>query len=351
MSTIESPWPCHSFIGVVWNEKNGRNRNSGKLLFLEPNLVFCSLPSTVWLTIGRIYVIDGIYQSVICFFMGFLLFAPATFVTESGRSVADRSRMGIYVACATIAVVNIYVLLNMYRWDWITVLVVAISTVLVWFWTGVFSSFSASFQFYQSAAQVYGTLAFWAVTLLIIVVCLLPRFSAKFIQKTFFPLDIDIVREQVRLGMWKEVEDSPPAAAKKGASSSTSSEMIETNKDAQRHTASIPDSERPLYPPSEVTTKTLDPQSQDGSEDTHRSKPSLDLLRASCGRPALEPIRSSYERSRQSMDRLRPSFEGSRDLTSAALLSRVESSHSHSHASPCVGPSSARSQDVTSSLR
>jgi len=71
---------------------------------------------------------DGIYQSVICFFMAYMVFAPATFATENGRGVADTSRMGVYVACATIVVVNTYVLLNTYRWDWLILLIVSIST-------------------------------------------------------------------------------------------------------------------------------------------------------------------------------------------------------------------------------
>jgi phospholipid-translocating ATPase len=324
---------------------------------VDPVQILVQNPPTVLdaykLTYPRIYMFDGIYQSIICFFMGYLLFAPATFVTESGRGVADTGRMGVYVACATIAVVNIYVLLNTYRWDWLILLIVAISTLLIWFWTGVYSSFPASFQFYKSASEVYGTLTFWTLTLLTIIVCLLPRFAAKFIQKNFFPLDIDIIREQMRQGVFDYLDEPGSAGGQSMDSSTTSSELAKPVKANGKGPASIPESERPIYPPSEATTKTRNPRSQNSSDVTDTTRPSLDLVPPTRPRPSSGQVRSSFERSRQSMDRLRPSFEGSRDFTSAALLTRVESSASHSNPTTPypITPSSSRMRDITSELQ
>ena len=294
---------------------------------------------------------DGFYQSIICFFMGYLLFAPATFQTQSGRGVSDRIRMGVYIACATIAVVNIYVLLNTYRWDWLMLLIVAISTLLIWAWTGIYSSFPTSIQFYKSAAEVYGTLTFWTLTLLIIVICLLPRFSAKFIQKNFFPLDVDIIREQVRQGRFRYLDEPESTPDKHGDSSTISSELVKPVNARAKTPTSIPDSERPLYPPSEATARTRNPRSQNSSDGTDKTRLSLDLGPIMRGRPPITQVRSSFERSRQSMDRLRPSFEGSRDFTSAALLARVESSHSNPTTPYPITPSSSRMRDITSELQ
>lgn len=294
---------------------------------------------------------DGVYQSVMCFFMAYLLFAPATFVTESGLGVADTSRMGVYVASATIAVVNIYVLLNTYRWDWLMLLIVSVSILLIWFWTGIYSSFPGSAHFYKSASEVYGTLTFWTLTLLTIIICLLPRFSAKFIQKNFFPLDIDIIREQIRQGTFNYLDKPVSATDKSGDSSTTSSELLKPMTVNGKGPASIPDSERPLYPPSETTAKTRNPRSQNSSDGTDKTQLSLDLMPPMHNRPSIGPVRSSYERSRQSMDRLRPSFEGSRDFTSAALLTRVESSHSNPYSPYPITPSSSRMRDITSELQ
>ena len=312
---------------------------------------------------------DGIYQSVICFFMGYMLFAPATFVTDSGQGLADRSRMGVYIACATIVVVNTYVLLNTYRWDWLMLLIVAISTLLIFFWTGVYSSFTGSFQFYKAGAEVYGSLSFWVLSLLTIVICLLPRFSVKFFQKNYRPLDIDIIREQVRQGKFKYLDQYeayvPPSAKANfsGSSSATPEPTVETltaPHKAHARADSTTESSRPIYPPSEAPTGTTrNPRSQNGSDGTDQTRASMDAARVSVvaplsphhRRPSLGRGTSSFERTRQSFDRdrVRPSFEQSRDFTSAALLTRMESSQSN-HASPAT-PSGLRHQDNSSDLR
>lgn len=290
---------------------------------------------------------DGLYQSAICYFMAHLLFAPATFVTENGRGIDDRSRMGVYVACVAIVVINSYILLNTYKWDWIMVLVTTISILLIFAWTGIYSSFEASFQFYKSGAEVYGALTFWALSLLTIILCLLPRFSIKYFQKNFRPYDIDIIREQVRQGKFKYLDEyeayvPPKIVDVSGTSSEQPTEDIRTENDGHQGHARYPsmaESQRPIYPPSEAPTRdTRHPHSQTGSDGTDRTKPSLDMTRhygdsspperAYRRRPSLERVRSSFDRSRQSFERVRPSFEGSRDFTSAAMLSRIESSYS-----------------------
>lgn len=288
-------------------------------------------------------------------------------MTDNGRGVADTSRMGVYIACATIVVVNTYVLLNTFRWDWLIVLIVTISTLLIFFWTGVYSSFQGSFQFYKAGAEVYGQLSFWVLTLLTIIICLLPRFALKFFQKNYRPLDIDIIREQVRQGKFKyldQFEAYVPLSAKANLSGSSSAspeptvsqKPVPTN--AHARAESTAESSRPIYPPSEAPTGTTrNPQSQNGSDGTDQTRASMDMSRISVlgplsppnRRPSLERVRSSFERSRQSFDRVRPSFEGSRDFTSAALLTRMESSQSH-QASPAT-PSGLRHHDNTSDHR
>lgn len=329
-----------------------------------------------------LYMLDGIYQSAICYFMGHMLFAPATFETENGRGVADRSRMGVYIACSAIVVVNSYILLNTYRWDWLMLLITVISCLLIFFWTGVYSSFQGSFQFYKSAAEVYGTLTFWALLLIILTICLLPRFCVKFFQKNYRPYDVDIIREQVRQGKFAYLDQYeafvPPKAV---VNSGTSSDITESPSDApkkeSKHAryASMTESARPIYPPSEAPTRQQ--HSQTGSDGTDRTLPSLDLRRPSHDvrptplartatspepsrpagqrmstdrvRPSFERIRPSFERtrSRTSFERtVRPSFEVSRDFTSAALLSRVESSYSQPGLTPVTTQQKKRYDEI-----
>lgn len=327
--------------------------------------------------INRTYMVDGLYQSLICFFLPYLLFQPATFNTESGRNVNDYQRIGIYIANSIVVVANVYVLMNTYRWDWFFTLITTISILLIWLWTGVYSSFTAGFTFYNSGAEAYGSLSFWTLTLMVCIIALLPRFTAKAFQKIFMPRDIDVIREQIRQGKFDYLKNidpessdtvTPPPPEK--VLDSTSSSEISKPSGAQRlaHKMSnnrMPtEDERPIYPPSiAATATTRNARSHNGSDGTdytgHRSsiersfpavgqvtsRPSEDLNSPiDFYRPPLTaggfespPTRPSYDRPRPSFDRLRasmdyertrPSFESSRDFTSAAYLSRVESSHS-----------------------
>ncbi|RMZ90024.1 hypothetical protein DV736_g2739, partial [Chaetothyriales sp. CBS 134916] len=316
-----------------------------------------------------LYMFDGLYQSAICYFMAYLLFAPATFEASNGRGVADRGRMGVYAACVSILVINSYVMLNTYNWDWIMSLITAISILLVWAWTGIYSSFEASYQFYKAGAEVYGTLTFWALTLLIWIICLLPRFSIKFYQKSYYPYDIDIIREQVRQGKFDYLNDYeaylPPKLTESTASSSEQPETVMQETGSQRQhvrNPSVAESQRPIYPPSEAPThEAKHLHSQTGSDATDQTKPSLELpripihersrspvdrVRPPYARPSLERVRTSFERSRQSFDHGRSSFEASRDFTSAGRLMRVESSHSNS-GTPISGGSPATGTPLT----
>lgn len=338
-------------------------------------------------------MIDGLYQSVICFYLPYLLFEPATFNTESGRDVGDYKRIGVYIATPTVFVVNVYILLNTYRWDWFMCLITAISVLLVWFWTGVYTAFTAGFTFYEAATQVYGQLSFWVSCLMVIILCLLPRFAIKSYQKIYLPYDVDIIREQIRQGKFDYLKDIDPAkvapAPEKAQveSSASSSSISKPSRDLRKasHTANhVNEDERPIYPPSVAPTATThNPRSQNGSDGTdytgHRG--SLDRAFPPTTRPhsfatapqtpqtptmeingealddttrmSVEKPRPSFDRLRSSMDRTRPSFEASRDFTSAAYLARVESnmSQAESHSRSRERSAPARREDISDDLR
>jgi phospholipid-translocating ATPase len=275
-------------------------------------------------------MLDGFYQSVMCFFITYLLFSSAENVTISGQNVDDQKRMGVYVACATIVVINMYVLMNSYRWDWLVCLIVGISILLIWFWTGVYTSFTSSATFYKAASEVFAQPTFWAITCLTVIVCLLPRFTIKFLQKNYFPLDVDIVREQVRMGLYSHLDDDnlePPSSTDSTASSDLSDPKKGLKgKKHRKGSYARDDDRRPIYPPSVApTANTNNNASQRGSDGTqythHTHQPSF----------SEGPVRPSFDRIRASMDRVRPSFEQSNSFTSAALLQRMESSNSQTY--------------------
>ena len=293
-----------------------------------------------------LYMGDAAYQSLICFFVPYILFSQASSVTSNGLDLDQNSRIGVYIASIAVFVVNTYVLMNTYRWDWLICLLVAISILLLWLWTGVYSSFTHSSEFYHSGKEVYGTLSYWVTILIGIVLCFLPRFSIKAAQKIFFPRDVDIIREQVKQGKFKYLDDidadHPIGHMGKGYRDSKTSDPNSVANGKQQ--LWFDDEERPIYPPSvaptTATTTYTHQRTNQGSDSTEffsrrsierqpraasivdipLSRP-LSLIRVSTDRP-----RPCFERVRTSMDVTRPSFEASNDFTSASRLMRAEAS-------------------------
>ncbi|KAF2017278.1 phospholipid-translocating P-type ATPase [Aaosphaeria arxii CBS 175.79] len=297
------------------------------------------------------YMVDGVYQSAITFFMVYLVFSPANVNTSNGLGIGDIKRMGVIIATIAVMAANFYVLFNSYRWDWLIVVVIIISTLFIWLWTGIYSSFPASAQFYKAGAEVYGSLTFWVVILLATVICLLPRFTVKVIQKIYFPRDVDIIREQVKQGKFDYLKETeafvpPPPPVEKMDSMASSEPAKYKAANAQMGDEDI----RPIYPPSVAPTATThNPRSQNGSGSTdytfRQSVEGIPAHRMSMDRP-----RPSYDRARMSMDRVRPSFEASNDFTSAAMLTRMESSHSR-NSLPAQDPHTMQTGQRMSRLR
>jgi phospholipid-translocating ATPase len=319
------------------------------------------------------YVADGLYQSILVFWSGYLLFAPANSVTHNGLGVGDISRMGVYVAGSAVMVVNLYVLFNTYRWDWLTLLIQAISSLLFFFWTGVYTSSTASDTFYKGGEEVYGQLTFWVLLLVTIIICLTPRYLAKGAQKVFFPRDVDIVREEVQKGKFDYLKDSDdlfPANPYKAEQidSSTSSDDMQNGHgrrqraDSEAAIIGAPASRQPSHAHG-PSTDTSAAQTAQTAETIHQppamaeNRLSTDALRHSITatsdarlsmspRPSLERTRTSFERARRSMDRMRPSFEASDHFTSAAMLTRMASAGSMGGGQPKYNPTRGRGNTI-----
>lgn len=270
---------------------------------------------------------DGLYQSLMSFFMPYLLYSPATFQRPDGLNLDDRQQFGVLVAAAAVIASNTYILMNTYRWDWLTVLINAVSSLLLFFWTGIYTSFTASAQFYKHASEVYGTLSFWAVLLVTVVVCLLPRFAIKSVQKVFFPTDVDIIREQFTQGKFKYLDKyeayvPPPAGGggnSAGSDSSAVSSVVKPIEPQVRSNPTFEEDERPFYPPSIAPTATThNPHSHFGSYGTNSTAESFEYE---------SPQRQHWDREPQpglTVNRKRSSAT-SADFQNGHLLTRIES--------------------------
>lgn len=149
------------------------------------------------------YMFDGLYQSVISFFFPYLIFY-VSFQNHEGLPVDHRFWVGVLCCAVSVTACNIYVLLQQFRWDWLSLLIYALSTLVVFFWTGVWSARSYVGEFYKAGAQILGTLGFWCCYFVSVIICVLPRFTYDFLKKNFSPRDIDIIRELVRAGEYRD---------------------------------------------------------------------------------------------------------------------------------------------------
>lgn len=147
------------------------------------------------------YMFDGLYQSVISYFFPYLLYYKG-FPSPHGLPIDHRFWISIVAIQIAVISCDLYVLLRQYRWDWFCLLIDAISILLVYFWSGVWSAGIRAAEFFKAGAQVLGTLSCWCTVFIGVIGCLLPRFTHDFLLQNFKPRDIDIIREQVFNGVY-----------------------------------------------------------------------------------------------------------------------------------------------------
>ncbi|CCC66925.1 hypothetical protein NCAS_0A03670 [Naumovozyma castellii] len=146
------------------------------------------------------YMLDGLYQSCICFFFPYCLYHKNQIVSNNGLGLDHRFYVGVMVTSLAVVSCNIYMLLHQYRWDWFSCLFIGLSCIILFFWTGVWSSSLTSKEFFKAASRIYGAPSFWGVFFVGIVYCLLPRFTLDCFRKFFYPTDVEIVREMWQRG-------------------------------------------------------------------------------------------------------------------------------------------------------
>lgn len=141
------------------------------------------------------YMADGLYQSIICFFFPYLIYYKTMNVTQNGLGLDHRFYVGTIVTTIAVVTCNLYILLHQYRWDWFCGLFVALSILILFTWSGIWTSSMISREFFRGASRVYGTPIFWGIVVVSVLFCLLPRFTYDCYLKLFRPADVDIIRE------------------------------------------------------------------------------------------------------------------------------------------------------------
>lgn len=148
-----------------------------------------------------LYLLDGLYQSIVCFWVPLLAYSD-TAITWTGYP-ETQTLLGNVMALSIIICTNLYMALNTLSW-------VAYSFVGIGLTILAVISFLLVYSFIPSEA-LYGSWrdmidpVFWATILLSITLALAPRLLLKYLQVTFRPSDLDVVRE-VHKFHWGEAD-------------------------------------------------------------------------------------------------------------------------------------------------
>ncbi|PBK93272.1 phospholipid-translocating P-type ATPase [Armillaria gallica] len=142
-----------------------------------------------------IYILDGMYQSVIIYFL-------ITYGYFSPTSRSDGYDTHLYEYSTTMAVsgvmvANIFTGMAVAAWTWWLVFAVSFGIVLVWGFTIIYSLISPGYavtNLYGNYYFLFTSAYFWLAIPLTMLLSLAPRYIAKAWKFGFHPDDLDIIR-------------------------------------------------------------------------------------------------------------------------------------------------------------
>ncbi|KAJ2723553.1 hypothetical protein GGI07_002591 [Coemansia sp. Benny D115] len=140
-----------------------------------------------------LYIIDGIYQSVVCFFT-FYLFTYTSDVSNSNGKTWGRSDLSTGPTVAVVIAASLCIGFNSWQWNWIMALSIGLSIVVCL----AYISISSAVRYYSLegvATTTMSTVEFWFGVIIAVVVAMLPRYTVRAWQKVNRPRDLDIIRE------------------------------------------------------------------------------------------------------------------------------------------------------------
>lgn len=145
-----------------------------------------------------------------CFYIPFFIYGWSTTLSPSGRDASNVAELGssnhdmtwlatdrcigTTVAISSIFAANVYTGLVTQSWTKLATICIVFSALSGFIWTAIYSAFP--FLLSGIFPTTLSTGSFWLSFLLIQVFCLSPRFLYDYVQKTYFPRDVDIIRER-----------------------------------------------------------------------------------------------------------------------------------------------------------
>ena len=142
-----------------------------------------------------LYMLDGLYQSVILFFFFFYIY-DTTSPRNDGLSI-DLYEPSTGMVMATVLAANLYCGLDTLAWTWWIVFAVFIGPLLLFIFAPIYAAFTPNVFWtysYGNNHLLYNSLQFWFAGILTVFLCLLPRLLYEYMRVMVAPTDIDLVR-------------------------------------------------------------------------------------------------------------------------------------------------------------
>ncbi|CAO1621076.1 unnamed protein product [Sympodiomycopsis kandeliae] len=141
-------------------------------------------------------MLDGIYQGVIMLF--FILYTyDMTSARQDGYDI-QLYEFSTVIAYASVLCANLFTGIILQSWTWWAFAAIALGPFLFNIFTPVYAAFSPETIWtysYGNNYYLYRSINFWMAGIFAIVLALLPRYLARFIKQSYFPSDLDIVRQ------------------------------------------------------------------------------------------------------------------------------------------------------------
>ncbi|KAG9323698.1 hypothetical protein KVV02_008116, partial [Mortierella alpina] len=199
-----------------------------------------------------VYSLEGTFQSIVCFLLPFLAYQQG--VVDSSGLVQEMYEMGLAMAVASIMQANIFAAVVSHSFCafhiifiWGSVVLIVVYSALYALMPRALSQWNPNYGFTFS---VMGSFTFWAVVVLTLLACNLPRLTARFIRRTWWPSDLDILQEVCQKKCADPntlfVSDAPLAISSFTSSASASTSNQAMNGDS-KHKVDNHDDDRGLH--------------------------------------------------------------------------------------------------------
>lgn len=142
-----------------------------------------------------IYMLDGVYQSVVLYFF-IMYFYDTTTPRHDGYDI-NLYEPTTGMVLATVLAANLYAGVESFSWTWWTVGVVVIPTLILFVFEPIYAAFQPTLIWTYSWGNnyaLYRSAQFWLEGIITVFLCLLPRILYEYFRVHFFPTDVDIMR-------------------------------------------------------------------------------------------------------------------------------------------------------------